>query len=357
MKIQHFEHLPRKILGIGIESSCDDTGVALVANGTNILANPKFDQTQLHEQFGGVVPEIAGRAHLEKAPLLLKEVLDRLADLAQSDDQQAPDYIAVTMKPGLAGSLFVGYYTALALAKATGAELIPIHHLEAHLYAVALEGANVSPPFLGFLASGGNTALYKIKGPGKIEVLGDTFDDAAGEAYDKAASLLGLGYPGGPAMEKLAAEYIRENPGPHKKSHNPLPYILKDQGDSLHFSFSGLKTALYYLLQKEPGKHSAAKLAWCFQERIFEIIERNLENAIKQNPVRQVVAAGGVLANRTLKERLKILCNRLDVEFFSPSPALCTDNAAMVAAAGYLYYQNPKLRRYEEKISPKNPFL
>lgn len=342
-----------QIFGVGIESSCDDTGAALVAGGSKILANPKFDQTALHEVYGGVVPEIAGRAHLEKIPFMVDTILTAMGDA--SPPLIRPDYVAVTMKPGLSGSLFTGYYAALAMAKAWDIELIPIHHLEAHLYAVMLEGVPIEYPFLGLLISGGNTAIYRVDDLGKVEILGDTYDDAAGEAFDKAASLLGMGYPGGPEIEKGARRFLEKNPGPHKKSENPLPYILKGQGDSLHFSFSGLKTALYYLLQKG-DTHSSEKLAWCFQERVFEILLRNIEKAVQSTGVKRVIAAGGVMANQTLKGRLEGLCKKLGASFASPQPALCTDNAAMVAAAGYLYHSRPEVRRYEEKISPKSGF-
>lgn len=345
------------IYGIGIESSCDDTGVALVQNGQQIIANPLYNQTELHSEYSGVVPELAGRTHLEKFPALFGEILKEL------EKRHIPltklSYVATTVRPGLVGSLLVGYYGARAIARAARVPLIPVHHLEAHLYAPMLEEKTIEWPALGLLLSGGNSALYHMKGPGDLTVIGDTLDDACGEALDKAASLLGLGYPGGPFMERAAAEFaLQKTPQELEKlrRQNPLPKILKEQGsEKYRFSFSGIKTALYYYLQKEKSPE-VGFLAWAFQERLFEIILRNTRHALENFGLKRLIAAGGVMANRELKKRLQELASQMGADFLSPSPALCTDNGAMVAAAGYLYHTHPEAPRQPDEVSPKNNF-
>lgn len=333
----------KPVYGIGIESSCDETGVALVKDGIEIISNPLFSQINLHTGYGGVIPELASRSHLEKIPFLVGQAL--------SDLHQAPDYIAVTVKPGLAGSLLVGYNTALALSDFYQVPLIPVHHLEAHFHAVSLDtGQMLNYPFLGLLVSGGNSALYRVDGPGQISVLGDTRDDAAGEALDKAASLLSLPYPGGPHIEKAAAEAGIEN------MKNPLPVVLRDQpADRYEFSFSGLKTALLYLLQKEPDQYSTAQIAAFFQERLFEIFFRNTRRVLKNTDLKTMIAAGGVTANRYLRAGLEKITVEAGVEFHVPPLNLCTDNGAMIAAAGYASYRQGNIPR-QYHVSSDNRF-
>ncbi|MDH5716562.1 MAG: tRNA (adenosine(37)-N6)-threonylcarbamoyltransferase complex transferase subunit TsaD [Spirochaetia bacterium] len=339
--------------GIGIESSCDETGVALIKNGREIIANPLFSQINIHKEYGGVVPEKASRAHLEKIPYLLKEITDII------DKKNIKiSYIAVTARPGLAGSLLIGYNAAHALKLIYNKPVIPIHHLEAHLYAPLLENEKITYPFLGLLLSGGNSGLYYIKGISKIKVIGDTLDDACGEALDKAAALLKMPYPGGPHIEKNANEFIRKQKTLKKNTSaikNPLPVILKNQPpDKFQFSFSGLKTALLYFLKDKPKNITTEEIAYYFQERVIEIVLRNVKNAIRKYKIPAVVAAGGVLANQTLKTALKELCEKENVKLIVPSPFLCTDNAAMVAAAGYLYFKaknNLNIKSVSSKIS------
>ncbi|MDH5720594.1 MAG: tRNA (adenosine(37)-N6)-threonylcarbamoyltransferase complex transferase subunit TsaD [Spirochaetia bacterium] len=322
--------------GIGIESSCDETGVSLIKNAAEIIKNPLFSQIEIHKKYGGVVPEKAGRAHLEKIPYLTKEITDFI-----TEKKIKVSYIAVTMRPGLIGSLLVGYNTAMALGLFYKAPVIPIHHLEAHLYAAVLEGHQIKYPFIGLLLSGGNSAFYIVEGLSKIKKIGDTLDDACGEAYDKAAALLNLPYPGGPHIEKKAADFLASEGSSKERvdSMNPLPVILKDQPASkLDFSFSGIKTALLYYLQKNENMHSKEAMAYYFQERAIEIVARNLKRAIRNYQVLNVIAAGGVMANKTLKEKIKKVCEKEKAEFIAPSPALCTDNAGMVAALGYQYF-------------------
>ena len=352
-----------KTIGIGIESTCDETGVAIVENGKTILVNLLFSQIEEHKIYGGVVPEVASRMHLEKITHLVREAIDQSG--VKHEDLS---YVSCSVQPGLVGAIFVGYYTAKAISDVFNIPLIPVHHLEAHLYAPNLSGRQLQTPFIGLLLSGGNSSIYLVEELGKIKVLGDTLDDAAGEALDKAAGLLGLGYPGGPLIEELAKEYesnyaqskeslnrnantsliVSGNKGQRK---NPLPKILATQSsDSFKFSFSGLKTALYYIMKKE-NNFTTAHLAWSFQERVFEIICRNLKNALvsveKETKLTQVVAAGGVMANKTLKNRLTEIAKEQNIEFISPEPELCTDNGAMVAALGYHYFKRVEVNSTE----------
>ena len=290
---------------------------------------------------GGWFLKIASRSHLEKIPYLLKEVLeDHLKNIK-------PDYIAVTVRPGLLGSLLIGYNTALALSIYYKKPLIPIHHLEAHFYAVLLSGYMIHYPFLGLLVSGGNSTLYIVKGLGEIEMIGDTHDDACGEALDKAAQLLGLPYPGGPHIEQMSNSFLKAKlaEGHSEKnihSRNPLPQILKEQRkDEFHFSFSGIKTALLYMIKKNKDQYSKAEMAYYFQQRLIQIILRNVQKALDKYDLNMVVAAGGVMANKTLREALsKMLQERQrNVVLQIPPIKFCTDNGAMIASTGYLYYQ------------------
>lgn len=332
-----------EILGIGIESSCDETGVTLIKNGKEVIKNSLFSQIELHKEFGGVVPENASRAHLEKIPWLIQDTIDAVPSNASLQ------YIAVTARPGLVGSLLVGFNAALALGAHYNIPVIPVHHLEAHLYAVLPSGYGIPYPFLGLLLSGGNSALYHVTGLGQIEVIADTFDDAAGEALDKAASILGLPYPGGPHIEKAAA--IAE-PGPDS---NPLPRVLKDQKDhEFNFSFSGLKTALLYLTRSEHS-YTTEQLAFYFQQRVFEAIIRNTTKAAEHLGLDSVIAAGGVMANSTLRESLQLALSQIHTKLIVPEKKFCTDNAAMVAALGHEYFQTGRWPQ-PVNVSSENSF-
>ena len=343
-----------EIFGIGIETSCDETGIAIIKNGNEIIANPVFSQIDLHKLYGGVVPEMASRMHLEKFPAILKEILDQYRD-----EFNKASYVAVTVRPGLVGSLLIGYYIALAIKTALRILIIPVHHLEAHFYAGALAGESLQYPFLGLLLSGGNSSIFKVSGIGNLELMGDTLDDACGEAYDKAAALLGLDYPGGPEIETRALRYfnsIANQPGT-KAIDNPLPVILKDQNrNSCNFSFSGIKTALYYLLQAR-SDYDKDYICWAFQERVFDIIERNIKHALAQTKITNLVGGGGVMSNQSLRKRITAICDQKGVSFICPPPKLCTDNGAMIGALGYRYFKENKIISYESVISSKTEFF
>jgi N6-L-threonylcarbamoyladenine synthase len=333
-------------LALAFESSCDETGVALVEDGRRVIAAPLYSQLREHRPYGGIVPEYASRAHLEKFTLLVEEIL-RQYPLHPGD----LSYVAVTTRPGLIGALLVGYQTALACARHFRAPLIGVHHLEAHLAAVTLSGTELPYPHLGLILSGGNSAIYLVKNPGAVTVLGDTLDDAAGEALDKAAQILGLGYPGGPAIEQAARHYAESRNVPAGEeaqlaAENPFPYILKNlPQNEIRFSFSGIKTALLRLVSMT--QKPAEFYAFHYQERIVEHIVRNTEHALSQHPKLPLIAAGGVLANSRLRSALENLCLTKRVSLYVPELKYCTDNAAMVAAAAHLYFS----RGIESKFS------
>lgn len=340
-------------LCLAFESSCDETGVALVEDGQRVVAAPLYSQLSEHRPYGGIVPEYASRAHLEKFTPLLAEIL-RLHPLQPGD----LSYVAVTTRPGLVGALLVGYQTALACARHFGVPLIGVHHLEAHLAAVSLSGISVPYPHLGLILSGGNSAIYYLKSPGEVSVLGDTLDDAAGEALDKAAQILGLGYPGGPLIERAARRYAavcNVQPGDEASlaAENPFPVILKSlPRDEIRFSFSGIKTALLRAAGL-PGR-SIGFFAFHYQERIVEHIARNLGHAIEQFPNLPVIAAGGVLANTRLRSALQVLCQAKKTQLYIPELKYCTDNAAMVAAAAHLYFANGLTSQFSAVSSSKS---
>ncbi|MCR9143785.1 MAG: tRNA (adenosine(37)-N6)-threonylcarbamoyltransferase complex transferase subunit TsaD [bacterium] len=360
------------VRGLGIESSCDETSVAVVADGRRALANVIFSQIDAHAPFRGVVPEIASRAHLEKINHLYEEALRR-AEIGPAD----LDYVAVTVCPGLIGSLMVGAQFAKCLALVHDLPVILVDHLEAHLYAPCLDEAPLeksgsdpadratagySPvyPFLGLLLSGGNSAIYRVDGPGRMTLLGDTMDDACGEAFDKIATLLDLPYPGGPHIEAAAREYEARpdteafagfpgHAGDPQLGRNGLcifPRLLRNlRADQLAFSFSGIKTAVARAHREgiDPGR-----ICRDFQQTAFELVERNLRRAVQQTGIARVVASGGVLANGFLRERLATLRPELAARGGSltwpEQKFLCTDNAGMIAAAGYYLRDHPGFR-------------
>ncbi len=343
-------------LALAFESSCDETGVALVENGRRVLAAPLFSQIAMHRPYGGIVPEYASRAHLEKFTPLLSEILN--AHRLKPGDL---DFVAVTTRPGLIGALLVGYQSARACARFFQAPLIGVHHLEAHLAAVRLSGHETPFPSLGLMLSGGNSAIYELKKPGDIRVLGDTLDDAAGEALDKAAQILGLGYPGGPRIEERAEAFALSRgivPG-HEDSldkENIFPVILKSlRRDKVEFSFSGIKTALLRVYENAAEKNIDA-LAFFYQERIVEHITRNLSHAIEIAGKKPVIAAGGVLANKRLRRGLEAICRKSGVKLLIPEFRYCTDNAAMIAAAAQLYFENKLVSPYAD-VQSVNTFM
>ena len=341
----------KDIYGIGIETSCDETSVSLVKNGNEVIKNLVYTQIDLHSQYGGVVPEIASRAHLEKIPYLLQEIINLGIE---------PNYISVTNRPGLTGSLLIGYNTALALSLHIKKPVIPINHLEAHLYASKFSGYTITYPYIGLLVSGGNTALYKITSLGKIEVIGDTFDDACGEALDKAAQLLKLPYPGGPYIEKYASSFLdkqmlleKEYPNQKKEAmRNPFPKIMTTQKENeFNFSFSGLKTSLLYTIQKQTEAPNVEYLCYHYQMRIIEAIVTNTVKACNTYKINKVVAAGGVMANKTLRSRLHNELKLHNTDLHIPPIEYCGDNGAMIAALGYEYFKQGSWEPYSGVFS------
>ena len=331
------------MLVLGIETSCDETAAAIVEDGKRIHSNVIASQLRIHEKFGGIVPELASRAHLEAIPPILKEAYKNAK--ASPEDIGA---IAVTNGPGLIGSLLVGVSTAKALSYVHNLPLIGINHLEGHIYSNFLTeevhpvrgpilkdepfSNGVNPPFLSLIVSGGHTSLVLVKDYGKYELLGATRDDAAGEAYDKVAKLLGLGYPGGPAIDRLAQK------GDSGKIKFPRPYLPH----SFDFSFSGLKTAvLYYVKKREETLPvtEVADIAASFQAAVVDVLVKKSLKAVKKTKVKKLVVGGGVTANTTLRRRLKEEGREAGIEVYIPPPHLSTDNAAMIASAGYYRFQ------------------
>ncbi|MBN2031904.1 MAG: tRNA (adenosine(37)-N6)-threonylcarbamoyltransferase complex transferase subunit TsaD [Deltaproteobacteria bacterium] len=311
---------------LGIDTSCDDTSAAIVVDGNVPLSNVVYSQICLHHPYGGVVPELASREHLRN----IVEVVDQ-AFAKAAIDQQDLDGIAVTIGPGLIGSLLVGLYYAKGLSFVLGVPFIGVNHLEGHILSVFLEESVPDFPFVALTVSGGHTSLYHVAGFGRYTSLGQTLDDAAGEAFDKVAKLLGLGYPGGPVIEKLAVE------GNHEKIRFPRAYLTRG---SLDFSFSGLKTAVALFVRKwretgEPLGISAADVAASFQESVIDVLVQKVMEAVEKSGVSSVVIAGGVACNKTLRDRLIEQAASQAVAVFFPRPAYCTDNGAMIAVAGY----------------------
>jgi N6-L-threonylcarbamoyladenine synthase len=311
---------------LGIESSCDETAVAIYSNMHGLRAHVLFSQIPLHQLYGGVVPELASRDHIKRIVPLTQAALSQagceLADI---------DAVAYTAGPGLMGALMVGATFGAALAYALDKPTLPVHHLEAHLLAPFLEPEPPSYPFVALLVSGGHTLLAAVERFGQYQILGETKDDAAGEAFDKTAKMLGLPYPGGPELARLASD------GVAKRFHFPRPMV---QSPDLMFSFSGLKTAAYQTwLASDQLDQTKADIAHEFQEAVVETLVKKSAKAIAQTQFKNFVIAGGVSANVRLRVSLHEYFDPLDVKIYYPRLEFCTDNAAMVAYAGYLRYQ------------------
>ncbi|MCX4341290.1 MAG: tRNA (adenosine(37)-N6)-threonylcarbamoyltransferase complex transferase subunit TsaD [Lachnospiraceae bacterium] len=312
---------------LAIETSCDETAAAVVKNGREILSNVIYSQIDLHTIYGGVVPEIASRKHIEKINQVMEQALKEagreLADL---------DAVAVTYGPGLVGPLLVGVSAAKAVSFASGLPLIGVHHIEGHISANYIEHKDLEPPFVCLVASGGHSHLVVVKDYGKYEVLGRTRDDAAGEAFDKVARAIGLGYPGGPKIDKVAKE---GNP-------DAIAFPRAKVGDSDYdFSFSGLKSAvLNYLNSCEMKGESIcqADVAASFQKAVVDVLTEHSMAAVERCGLRKFAIAGGVASNSALRQALEEACAERNVAFYRPSPLLCTDNAAMIGAAAYYEY-------------------
>jgi len=316
---------------LGIETSCDETGVALYDTAYGLRGNALYSQAALHAAYGGVVPELASRDHIRRVLPLLQEVLDR-ADCAARDI----DAIAYTEGPGLAGALLVGASIARGLGYAFEVPVLGIHHLEGHLLSPLMAAPAPAFPFVALLVSGGHSQLMRVAGVGDYELLGETLDDAAGEAFDKTAQLLGLGYPGGPAIAQLAAH---GRPGRVPLPRPMLPQLEKN-GD-LDFSFSGLKTAvLTQIKARAPGAQTRADIAAELQAAIVDVLVAKSLAALARTGLRQLVVAGGVGANRELRAQLTSAAERRGAYVYYPALELCTDNGAMIAFAAALRLQH-----------------
>lgn len=310
----------KETLVLGIESSCDETSVAVVKNGREVLSNVIDTQIKIHEQFGGVVPEIASRNHIEAISRVTKLALEQ-ANVKLEDI----DVIASTYGPGLVGALLVGVSYGRGLAYALNKPLVGVNHLEGHISANYITHPDLEPPFLCMLTSGGNTQIVYVKDYCDMEVLGRTRDDAIGEAFDKVARVIGLTYPGGPKIDKLAEQ---------GKATINFP---KTHFENLDFSFSGIKTAVINLHHKNPEVNKA-DLCMSFEKAVTEVLTENIEKAIKQTGIKKVVLAGGVSANTHIREEFEKLGQKLNVQIYKPDLKLCTDNAAMIGSAGYYRY-------------------
>ena len=336
------------MLVLGIESSCDETGIALYDSAAGLLAHALYSQVAMHAEYGGVVPELASRDHIRRVVPLLREALTGAGRTL--DDVDA---VAYTRGPGLAGALLVGCAFAEALAVALDKPTIPVHHLEGHLLSPLLSSDPPVFPFVALLVSGGHTQLMRVDGVGQYELLGETLDDAAGEAFDKSGKLLGLPYPGGALLSKLA-ELGR--PEAYK-----LPRPMLHSGD-LNFSFSGLKTAVLTLVreQGEPlTDEFKANAARAFQESIVEVLLKKSLLALKQTGLRRLVVAGGVGANQQLRSTLNWEAKRKGFRVYYPELAFCTDNGAMIALAGCLRLQSgtPAKEAGAFAIQPRWPLM
>jgi N6-L-threonylcarbamoyladenine synthase len=327
------------MLILGIDTSCDDTAAAVVENGTRILANIVSTQTEIHKKYGGIVPELASRRHIEMIWPVIDEALKAAG--IKLDDLSG---IAVCHGPGLIGSLLVGCSFAKALCYSKGIPLLAVNHLEGHIFSAFLEESKPSCPFLALIVSGGHTCLYRVDGFGAYRELGRTRDDAAGEAYDKVSKLLGLGYPGGPVIEKIAQG------GNPKAIDFPRAYLP----ESFDFSFSGLKTAVLHFVKEQKAENREQKvndIAASFQASVIDVLVRKAEWAIKKERIKRVVLTGGVAANRELRKRMEDMGVEKETEIFIPSISFCTDNAAMIASAGYYHLEAGDIAGFD--LNPK----
>lgn len=319
----------KDVLILAIESSCDETAASVVKNGREVLSNVISSQIELHKLYGGVVPEIASRKHIEKINQVIEEALTEAG--VTLDDLDA---VGVTYGPGLVGALLVGVAEAKAIAYAKKLPLVGVHHIEGHISANYIENKELEPPFICLVVSGGHTHLVCVKDYGTYEIIGRTRDDAAGEAFDKVARAIGLGYPGGPKIDKLSKE----------GNANAIQFPrAKIEGAEYDFSFSGVKSAVLNYINgcKMKGEEfSQADIAASFQKAVTDVLVANAIHAVKEYGFTKLAIAGGVASNSTLRGAMKEACDENGIEFFHPSPIFCTDNAAMIGVAAYYEYIN-----------------
>ena len=318
----------KDIFILAVESSCDETAASVVKNGRDVLSNVIYSQISLHTEYGGVVPEIASRKHIEKINQVIEQAL-RDAEMRLNEMSA----IAVTYGPGLVGALLVGVSAAKAISFASGIPLIGVHHIEGHISANFIENKDLEPPFVCLVVSGGHSHLVVVKDYGVYEIIGKTRDDAAGEAFDKVARAIGLGYPGGPKIDKVSKE------GNPDAIHFPRAKVADAQYD---FSFSGLKSAVLNYLnscQMKGEEIVTADVAASFQKAVIDVLVDHSMDAVEKYGCRKFAIAGGVASNTGLREAFRKVCGEKVIAFYHPSPVYCTDNAAMIGTAAYYEYQ------------------
>lgn len=315
----------KDIICLAIESSCDETSVAVVKNGREVLSNIISSQIEIHKKFGGVVPEVASRKHVENINQVIREALLK-ANVTYDDI----DIVGVTQGPGLIGALLVGLSAAKGLAYSLGKPLVPVNHIKGHIFANFITSKELEPPFICMVVSGGHTHLINVKSYTEFEILGKTMDDAIGEAFDKVSRAIGLGYPGGPLIDKMA------------KEGNDICKFPRPLFDNYNFSFSGVKTAVINYINKNKDAN-VNDICRSFEEAVTDVVVINSEKAIKEYKVDKFALAGGVAANSMLREKLLNMCEKNNIKFYKPDIILCTDNAAMIGCAAYYDYINGKI--------------
>lgn len=327
--------MEKDILTLGIESSCDETSVAIVKNGREVLSNVIATQIDIHKKYGGVVPEIASRNHVENITFVIKEAIQK-AGITLDD----VDVVCCTYGPGLVGALLVGLSTAKAMAYALNKPFVGVHHIEGHIAANYITHKELKPPYLCLVVSGGHSHLVHVKDYTEFEILGKTRDDAVGEAFDKVSRTIGLGYPGGPIIDKMA------------KEGSPKYKLPRTHFENLDFSFSGIKTAVINLVHKEGDNINVNDLCASFEEAVTDVLTDNVLKAIKELNLDKVAIAGGVSANSYLRDRMAKLGEENGLKVYYPDLVLCTDNAAMIASAGYYNYLAGKTSNWDLNAVP-----
>lgn len=334
----------RDVLILAIETSCDETAASVVKNGREVLSNVIYTQIALHTKYGGVVPEIASRKHIEKINQVIEEALDQ-AHVTLKEITA----VAVTYGPGLVGALLVGVSAAKAVSFAAGLPLVGVHHISGHISANYIQYKELEPPFLCLVASGGHSHLVAVKDYGEYDIIGRTRDDAAGEAFDKVARAIGLGYPGGPKIDKISAQ------GNPDAISFPRAKVAENEYD---FSFSGMKSAVLNYLnscQMKGETFSQADVAASFQKAVTDVLVGHSLHAVREFGYDKFAIAGGVASNSFLRQAFERECGRQGIGFFLPSPSLCTDNAAMIGAAGYYEYRKGVRHGYDLNAVPNLP--